>query len=78
MSFYSDATTAALLRLNPRTVQCARDELVAHDLVAHRHPVTQVLSLPERRRRVDGAEPTSFGDILRQMIPATTPLGERS
>ena|GEM_PF-533867 len=78
VSFYSDATTADLLRLDVRAVQGARDELVAHDLVVHHHPVTQVLSLPERRRQADGAEPTSFGDILRQLIPATTPPGERS
>ncbi|MFQ5720569.1 MAG: hypothetical protein ACE5IK_13595 [Acidobacteriota bacterium] len=78
VSFYSDATTAALLRLDPRAVQCARDELVAHDLVAHRHPVTQVLSLPQRRRRADTAGPSSLKDILDQLIPATTSSGERS
>jgi len=78
VSFYSDATTADLLRFNVRAVQDARDELLAHDLVAYRHPVTQVLSLPERRRQVDGAEPASLGDVIRQLIPTTTPRGERS
>jgi hypothetical protein len=78
VSFYGDATTAGLLRIDLHTVQRAREELVAQDLVAHRHPVTQVLSLPERCRRADGAGPSSLGDILRQLIPATTPPGERS
>jgi hypothetical protein len=67
VSFYSDATTAALLRLDLRAVQNARDELVAHDLVAHRHPLTQVLSLPQRRARRESGEPTGLGDILRSL-----------
>ncbi len=64
VSFYSDATTAALLRLDLRATQNARDELVAHGLVAHRHPLTQVLSLPQRRPRSGSGKPTGLGDIL--------------
>ena len=67
VSFYSDATTADLLRLDVGAVQDARDELMAHDLVAHRHPLTQVLSLPQRRARSGSGEPTGLGDILRSL-----------
>lgn len=82
VSFYSDFTTAALLRLDPQAVRRARDELVAHDLVAHRHPFTQVLSLPrcEEPPQPVGSEPTRLGDIMRQLtVPrslATPPGGQ--
>lgn len=46
LSFYSDATVAALLGLDAHTIAAARDELIAHDLVAYRYPLSQVLSLP--------------------------------
>ena len=67
VSFYGDDTTAALLRLDLRAVQSARDELVAHDLVAHRRPLTQVLSLPQRRAGSGSGEPIGLGDILRSL-----------
>lgn len=71
VSFYSDATTAALLRLDLRGVQRAREELVAHDLVARRHPLTQVLSLPQGRARSGRSEPTCLGDIMRKLAERT-------
>ena len=46
LSFYSDATVAAQLGLDACTISAARDELIAHDLVAYRYPLSQVLSLP--------------------------------
>jgi len=46
LSFYADATVAALLGLDVRTIARARDELIGHDLVAYRYPLSQVLSLP--------------------------------
>lgn len=87
MSFYGDATTAAILRIDPQAVRRARDELVAHDLVAHRHPFTQVLSLPgsEHPRPTQplagepgDREPARLGDIMRELtIPrsSATPGG---
>lgn len=78
VSFYSDATTAARLRLDPQAVPRARDELITRDLVAHRHPLTQVLSLPERRPRTGNAEAASLGDLLRQLTPAAPGPGARS
>ncbi len=75
VSFYSDVTTAALLRFDLRAVQQARNELVAHDLVAYRHPLAQVLSLPQPRPRASGAAPMRFGDIMRQLSASPLPGG---
>ncbi len=49
LSFYSDASIAARLRLREPAVVAAREELLIHDLVAYQHPLTQVLSLPAAR-----------------------------
>ena len=46
VSFYGDATLAALLRMPLPALVEARDELLAHDLIAHEARFTQVLSLP--------------------------------
>ena len=46
LSFYGDATLAALLRMPLPALVEARDELLAHDLIAHEARFTQVLSLP--------------------------------
>lgn len=54
LSFYSDATVAALLGLDARTTARARDELIAHDLVAYRYPLSQVLALPSEECSADG------------------------
>lgn len=67
LSFWSDATTAVRTRLDESAVARARDELVRRDLVAHRAPLTQVLSLPQPRAARPGApsDPSMIGDILR-------------
>ena len=74
LSFYGDGTLAALLRMTlPGLVQ-ARDELLAHDLIAHEVRFTQVLSLPplgQRRRDEPGQGLMQLGDILRQAIAST-------
>lgn len=49
LSFYSDPTIAARLRMRETAVVAAREELVVQDLVAHQPPLTQVLSLPPAR-----------------------------
>lgn len=51
LSFYSDATVAAQLGLDAYAVAAARDELIGHDLVAYRYPLSQVLSLPSEPSR---------------------------
>jgi hypothetical protein len=75
LSFYADATLAALLRMPLPALLDARDELLAHDLIAHEARFTQVLSLPlpEQRR---SAQPAGglmpLGDILRRAIAASS------
>jgi hypothetical protein len=49
LSFYSDASIAARLRMREESIVAAREELLVHDLAAHRPPLTQVLSLPPAR-----------------------------
>ena len=49
LSFYSDASMAARLRMREESIVAAREELLTHDLVAHQSPLTQLLSLPPAR-----------------------------
>ncbi len=69
VSFYGDATLAALLGMPwPALVQ-ARDELLAHDLIAHEARFTQVLSLPSpvpQRSGQPGGGLMPLGAILRR------------
>ncbi|HEV3023545.1 MAG TPA: hypothetical protein VGX76_13820 [Pirellulales bacterium] len=71
LSFYSDGSTATLLRLTVQAVVDARDELLAHDLVAYQAPLTQVLSLPRhsrRRQAAPGQGLLQLGDLFRQIV----------
>jgi len=54
VSFYGDATLAALLRMPLPALVEARDELLESDLIAHEARFTQVLSLPSPVRRSPG------------------------
>ena len=66
LSYYSDETLAAKLRLETGLLEQARSELIRNDLVAWRRPMYQVLSLePATERRASRAA-MSLGDILRQ------------
>jgi len=70
LSFYSDGTLATLLRITPQALAAARDELLAHDLIAHERPLTQVLSLPLRRERgrcEPGQGLMQLGELFRQI-----------
>ncbi len=81
LSFYSDGTLAARLRMPLPDLLQARDELLAYDLIAHEAPLTQVLSLPprcQRRRSQPGGGLMPLGDILRQAIASTHPDQQRS
>jgi hypothetical protein len=74
LSFYGDGTLAALLRMPLPTLVQAREELLAHDLIAHEVRFTQVLSLPppgQRRRSEPGQGLVQLGEILRQAIAST-------
>ncbi|HMF37842.1 MAG: hypothetical protein ACLP7Q_25030 [Isosphaeraceae bacterium] len=80
LSFYGDATLAALLRMPLPALVEARDELLAHDLIAHEARFTQVLSLPSpvrRRPGESGGGLMQLGAILRQAMASTSPDQER-
>ena len=46
LSYYSETALARHLRLTGATLSRARDELIARQLIAYRHPLYQVLELP--------------------------------
>lgn len=75
MSYYSDASAAKLLCLEPAQVREARRELMKAGLVAYRSPLYQVLSLdppPPPGEAAAGQPRTgqvrSIGQILQAMI----------
>ncbi len=78
LSFYSDHALTSRLRLSQPVLEKAREELLERDLIAHRLPLVQVLSLPSRgisRRPEPGQGLIMLGDIFRQLgtAPATAP-----
>ena len=81
LSFYGDATMAALVRMNLPALMAARDELLARDLIAQETRFTQVLSLPppgQHRWSESGQGPMPLGEILRQIAALPHPKWERS
>ncbi|MFO7535347.1 MAG: hypothetical protein R6X19_06655 [Kiritimatiellia bacterium] len=49
LSYYGERSLARLINVAEPAVAAARDGLVRADLVAFRHPIYQVLELPEGR-----------------------------
>jgi hypothetical protein len=81
LSFYGDATMAAMVRMNLQALMAARDELLARDLIAHETRFTQVLSLPPagpRRRSEPGGGLMPLGEILRRAAALPQANDERS
>lgn len=70
LSFYSDASLAVRLRLREESIASARDELLAHDLVAFQPPLTQVLALPLARVQRGGLQ--VMGEVLRTLANPST------
>jgi hypothetical protein len=72
LSYYSDASLARALKLDPLGLSNARRQLIAADLIAYQRPLYQVLDLAERSPRPPG--PSTHGqlrtvaDILRQAL----------
>jgi len=59
LSFYSDASIARVLRWETLQVAAARQRLVQADLIAHRPPLYQVLSLDPLAPRPSAWAPLS-------------------
>jgi hypothetical protein len=81
LSFYGDATLAALVRMNLPALMAARDEWLARDLIASETRFTQVLSLPPagpHRRREPGAGLVSLAEILHRAAGLPQTDDERS
>ena len=79
VSFYGDGTLACLLRMTVPALVHAREELLAHDLIAHEVRFTQVLSMPppgQHHRDGSGQGLMQLGEILRQAIASTHPNRE--
>jgi len=76
LSYYSDASTGALLTCSGSELRAARAELVATGLIAYQSPFYQVLSLEPRPAAAvvaTAAEPRigdvrSIGEIFRAMM----------
>lgn len=75
LSYYSDASTGALLACSGSELRAARAELVANGLIAYQSPFYQVLSLEPRAAAAvaTAAEPRigdvrSIGEIFRAMM----------
>jgi hypothetical protein len=75
LSYYSDASTGALLTCSGSELRAARAELVATGLIAYQSPFYQVLSLEPRTVATvaTAAEPRigdvrSIGEIFRAMM----------
>lgn len=75
LSYYSDASTGALLTCSGSELRAARAELVATGLIAYQSPFYQVLSLEPRTAAAvaTAAEPRigdvrSIGEIFRAMM----------
>lgn len=67
LSYYSDTTIAARLRIEEVAVVRARDELEIRDLVAYEPPLYQVLSIQESVPRHRNSTPTVIGEILAEL-----------
>jgi len=81
LSFYADATVAALVRINLPALMAARDELLDRDLIAHEARYTQVLSLPpagQHRRCEPGGGLMQLGEILSRVAGLSPVHDERS
>ena len=66
LSYYSDGSISRMLPLDGPALACARQELIAAQLIAYQKPLYQVLSLdaPTPPRQ---SQPLSIGEIFERM-----------
>ncbi len=67
LSYYSETTIAARLRMEEVAVVRARDELENRDLVAYEPPLYQVLAIRESVPSHRDSTPTVIGEILAEL-----------
>ena len=71
LSFYSDAAIGRHLAMDPVSLSAARQQLIQADVIAHRKPLYQVLSLPEESpppASPRAGQVQSVADILRRAM----------
>lgn len=75
LSYYSDASIARHLNLDPVVIAAARQCLIQADLLAYRKPLYQILALPEPVPATANPAPAprngparTAGDILRHVL----------
>jgi hypothetical protein len=74
LSYYSEASMARHLNVDPLALATARQQLIGADLIAYRKPLYQVLALPEdvgRKPASDsprGGPARSVGEVLRRAL----------
>jgi len=81
LSFFSDHTLTARLRLSQEVLERARQELLDRDLLAHQLPLVQVLALPApgvSRRPEPGQGLMLLGEVFRQVAATATPDKRRT
>jgi len=66
LSYYSDASLAQRLKMDPVVLSASRRQLVQAGLVAYQKPFYQVLSLDSAQAPRSG--PISVGDLLRRAM----------
>lgn len=81
LSYYSEASIARHLNLDPISIVAARQHLIQLDLLAYHKPLYQVLALPEEPSSNPpapgqrSAQARTVGEILRQALGGTGPEG---
>lgn len=79
LSYYSDASIARHLDIDPVALSAARQQLIAADLIAYRKPIYQVLALPEAAsvpsssKSPRGGPACSVGEVLRRVLEGGQP-----
>lgn len=69
LSYYSDSSVGARLRLEAGSISRARDQLLERGLVAYDRPLYQVLSLPSAPSEPrGGVGPELVGDTLAELF----------
>ena len=68
LSYYSSASLARLTHLTPEQLQCAREQLLAGELIAFEKPLYQVLALDAEPATQRANQTRSAGEVLRQLL----------